>query len=632
MSPIQNFLSELKRRNVVRAGAAYVVLAWLVIQVADILFETFAAPIWLMQGLVIALAAGLPVTLVGAWVYELTREGLKRTVEVDFAESITNQTRRKLDFVIVGVLITAVAIFAVDKFVLQPGNAERNYTAAVMPFEIISADVAPFFAQLSGDLARLLKRSSQMRLASTDAVDALPDIRDAVASSARLGVRYLISGSISSSVGSVGLKVSIFDSDSGKQVWQRDFENAHSQATLNSVATELITAIDGDPFALPKVASDPKAYELYLQARRQSTSSDAGAAAGNLFRRALELDPRFAPALAGLCDLLVSRYSKKSALADFEEAEKYCHRAWTIDPYSAEVQRAIGNLYFESGQPDRAREAFASALAISPGELLTQVDMATTWHEDDPARAEQQLLHIIDQHPGSPFAYGSLQYLYFKQGRYPEAITYAQAEVDLVPEDRRAMSNLTGNMVMAGRFAEARPLLEKAVERNSLMFGVDHNNLATVLFFEGDFERAEELYQRAVTSAPENAFYYRNLGDAVFYNRGREAAATVFTSAIDLAKKQLAINPENYDAPSVLLVSYASIGDRESFAKWEEGFLATGPDDPQVLYDLAVATSRLGDMETSREYAREAVDAGYPVALLNADPDIRASGAAFPTH
>ena len=632
MSPIQNFLSELKRRNVVRAGAAYVVLAWLVIQVADILFETFAAPIWLMQGLVIALAAGLPVTLVGAWVYELTREGLKRTVEVDFAESITNQTRRKLDFVIVGVLITAVAIFAVDKFVLQPGNAERNYTAAVMPFEIISADVAPFFAQLSGDLARLLKRSSQMRLASTDAVDALPDIRDAVASSARLGVRYLISGSISSSVGSVGLKVSVFDSDSGKQVWQRDFENAHSQATLNSVATELITAIDGDPFALPKVASDPKAYELYLQARRQSTSSDAGAAAGNLFRRALELDPRFAPALAGLCDLLVSRYSKKSALADFEEAEKYCHRAWTIDPYSAEVQRAIGNLYFESGQPDRAREAFASALAISPGELLTQVDMATTWHEDDPARAEQQLLHIIDQHPGSPFAYGSLQYLYFKQGRYPEAITYAQAEVDLVPEDRRAMSNLTGNMVMAGRFAEARPLLEKAVERNSLMFGVDHNNLATVLFFEGDFERAEELYQRAVTTAPENAFYYRNLGDAVFYNRGREAAATVFTSAIDLAKKQLAINPENYDAPSVLLVSYASIGDRESFAKWEEGFLAKSPDDPQVLYDLAVATSRLGDMETSRAYAREAVDAGYPVAFLNADPDIRASGAAFPTH
>ena len=632
MSPIQNFLSELKRRNVVRAGAAYVVLAWLVIQVADILFETFAAPIWLMQGLVIALAAGLPVTLVGAWVYELTREGLKRTVEVDFAESITNQTRRKLDFVIVGVLITAVAIFAVDKFVLQPGNAERNYTAAVMPFEIISADVAPFFAQLSGDLARLLKRSSQMRLASTDAVDALPDIRDAVASSARLGVRYLISGSISSSVGSVGLKVSIFDSDSGKQVWQRDFENAHSQATLNSVATELITAIDGDPFALPKVASDPKAYELYLQARRQSTSSDAGAAAGNLFRRALELDPRFAPALAGLCDLLVSRYSKKSALADFEEAEKYCHRAWTIDPYSAEVQRAIGNLYFESGQPDRAREAFASALAISPGELLTQVDMATTWHEDDPARAEQQLLHIIDQHPGSPFAYGSLQYLYFKQGRYPEAITYAQAEADLIPEDRRAMSNLTGNMVMAGRFAEARPLLEKAVERNSLMFGVDHNNLATVLFFEGDFERAEELYQRAVTTAPENAFYYRNLGDAVFYNRGREAAATVFTSAIDLAKKQLAINPENYDAPSVLLVSYASIGDRESFAKWEEGFLAKSPDDPQVLYDLAVATSRLGDMETSRAYAREAVDAGYPVAFLNADPDIRASGAAFPTH
>jgi TolB-like protein len=232
MTSIQNFFAELKRRNVVRAGAAYVVLAWLVIQVADILFETFAVPNWVMQALVIALAIGLPIVLVGAWVYELTREGLKRTKEVELAESITFQTRRKLDFVIAGVLITAVAIFAVDKFVLQPGNAERNYTLAVMPFEIVSSDVAPFFAQLSGDLVRILKRSSQMRLASTDAVDALPDIRDAVASSARLGVRYLISGSISSSAGSVGLKVSIFDSDSGKQVWQRDFENAHSQATL----------------------------------------------------------------------------------------------------------------------------------------------------------------------------------------------------------------------------------------------------------------------------------------------------------------------------------------------------------------------------------------------------------------
>ena len=208
----------------------------------------------------ILLAIGLPIVLVGAWVYELTREGLKRTKEVELAESITFQTRRKLDFVIAGVLITAVAIFAVDKFVLQPGNAERSYTLAVMPFEIVSADVAPFFAQLSGDLVRILKRSSQVRLASTDAVDALPNIRDAIASSARLGVRYLISGSISSSAGSVGLKVSIFDSDSGKQVWQRDFENAHSQAAAAAVVD--VNALKEARTALDKVSNDMGALLL----------------------------------------------------------------------------------------------------------------------------------------------------------------------------------------------------------------------------------------------------------------------------------------------------------------------------------------------------------------------------------
>jgi tetratricopeptide (TPR) repeat protein/TolB-like protein len=473
----------------------------------------------------------------------------------------------------------------VDKFVLQPGNAERNYTLAVMPFEIVSSDVAPFFAQLSGDLVRILKRSSQMRLASTDAVDALPDIRDAVASSARLGVRYLISGSISSSAGSVGLKVSIFDSDSGKQVWQRDFENAHSQATLNSVATE------------PSPC---------LQSHRTRRPMSCTCRPGGSPHQRMQAPRRRS------CSGMRSRWTR-GLRRHWRDCAIYWYRA-TAGRAQAEVQRAIGNLYFESGQIDRAREAFASALAITPGDLLTQVDMASTWQDDDPARAEQQLLYIIDQHPGSPFAYGSLQYLYFRQGRYPEAITYAQAEVDLVPGDRRAL------------------LLEKAVKRNSLLFGTDHNNLATVLFFEGDFESAEQLYQLAVTTAPEDALYYRNLGDAVFHNRGRDAAATVFASAIDLARKQLAINPENYDARSVLLVSYASIGDRESFAKWEEGFLATGYEDPQALYDLAVATSRLGDMEASRAHARKAVDAGYPVVFMNADPDIRASGASFPTH
>ena len=628
----EGFISELKRRNVFRAGFAYVVLAWLVVQVADVMLDAFDAPAWLMRGIIIAFAIGFPITLFGAWAYELTREGLKRTADVEPEDSITFQTGRKLNFTITGVLVVAVAMFAIDKFVWQPDKGSDVQSLAVLPFEIVSADVAPFFAQLSGDLVLILKRSSQLRLASDDAVLALPDVGDFVGSSARLGVRYFIAGAISSTSTGVGLQVSMFDGENGEQVWQRDFDNAHSQTTLNNIASELVAAIDADPFALPKVASDPKAYELYLQARRQRTTSDAGAAAEALYRRAIELDARFSPAMAGLCEVLVSRYRSNSSLDDFEEAEKYCHRAWTFDPLTAEVQRAIGNLYQESGLLDRAREAFAASLAISPGDLLAQVAMAATYHEEDPARAEAQLRSIIKLHPGSPFAYTSLQNLYFKQGRYHEAAKFARRAVDLAPDDRRAKANLSAGLTLSGEFAEARPMLEKAVERNNLVFGTDQNNLATVMFFEGDYAGAARLFERAVEAAPEDSMYRRNLGDAIYYRDGRDAAIPVFEKAIELAKAQLAINPENYDAPTTLLVGYASVGEKEAHLEFQSRMVTERSSDPQTLYDLAVAASRTGDMDASRKFAAKALEGGYPKAFLVADPDVRASGIVFPAH
>ena len=281
---------------------------------------------------------------------------------------------------------------------------------------------------------------------------------------------------------------------------------------------------------------------------------------------------------------------------------------------------------------ERAREAFSASLTISPGDLLAQVAMASTYHEDDPARAEAQLLSIIEQHPGSPFAYTNLQNLFFKQGRYPEATAYARGAVKLDPDDRRAIANLSAGLVLSGEFEEARPMLEKAVERNNLVFGTDQNNLATVMFFEGDYVGAARLFERAVEVAPEDSMYRRNLGDAVYYRDGRDAAVVVFEKAIELAKTQLVINPGNYDAPTALLVGYASIGDKEGHRLMQDKMAAERSGDPQTMYDLSVAASRIGDMDASRDFAIRAFEGGYPKAFLMADPDIRASGASFPSH
>src|SRR3989440_3793267 len=99
------FFTELKRRKVYRVAVAYAIVAWLLIQAASILFPTFEAPAWVMKVFVSAIILGFPVALILSWAYEITPEGIKRAEDVDLSQSITRRTGRKLDFLIIAVLL-----------------------------------------------------------------------------------------------------------------------------------------------------------------------------------------------------------------------------------------------------------------------------------------------------------------------------------------------------------------------------------------------------------------------------------------------------------------------------------------------------------------------------------------------
>ena len=105
-----SFIAELKRRNVFRVGAAYVIVAWILIEVASVILPTFKTPEWVMQAFTFLLILGFPVALIFAWAFELTPEGIKREADVDRAESITHVTGRKLDFAIIGLLVVAAVM------------------------------------------------------------------------------------------------------------------------------------------------------------------------------------------------------------------------------------------------------------------------------------------------------------------------------------------------------------------------------------------------------------------------------------------------------------------------------------------------------------------------------------------
>ena len=117
-----SFFSELKRRNVFKVGIAYAIVAWLLIQIASILFPTFHAPEWVMQVFTVVIILGFPVALILAWAYELTPEGIKVTTSEGPTQYHTRTTGKRLNYFIIGVIVLAVTFILVNHYVHVGGD------------------------------------------------------------------------------------------------------------------------------------------------------------------------------------------------------------------------------------------------------------------------------------------------------------------------------------------------------------------------------------------------------------------------------------------------------------------------------------------------------------------------------
>src|SRR5450432_1604692 len=175
MSKLTSFVAELKRRNVVRMAGLYLVGAWLLVQVAGTVLPMFGAPEWLPRSIVILLAISFVPALIFSWVFELTPEGLKRDDEVSPEQSIAPQTARRMNRMIIAVLVLALGYFAFDKFVLAPRRAGppsessssiNSQSIAVLPFVNMSSDKEQeyFSDGLSEELLNQLARIPQLRV------------------------------------------------------------------------------------------------------------------------------------------------------------------------------------------------------------------------------------------------------------------------------------------------------------------------------------------------------------------------------------------------------------------------------------------------------------------------------------
>jgi TolB-like protein len=304
-----SFFEELKRRNVVRVGIAYVVIGWVLAQVAEFAFENFGAPDWVLKTFVVVLLLGLPLALFFAWAFEITPEGVKREKDVDRSQSITPQTGRKLDRIIIGVLGVAVAFLLIDEFLYDRGNADSEVVAterqsiAVLPFENMSDDNDNFADGLTEEILNVLVKNPDLQVAGRTSAFAF---KGQTPSSNEVGealnVDHYVEGSVRRSGDRLRVTAQLIKVDDGFHVWSETYDREMADIfdiqddVAHQISRQLNLRLSPDA---DRYTESVEAYALYLEALpyiANNSHPDLPGIVIDLLDRAIEFDPRFAKA------------------------------------------------------------------------------------------------------------------------------------------------------------------------------------------------------------------------------------------------------------------------------------------------------------------------------------------------
>ena len=502
-----SFFVELKRRNVLRVAAAYVVAAWLVIQVVETIFPLYGLSDASIRFVVTLLAIGLVPVVVLAWAFELTPEGLKLDKDVDRSQSISSQTGKKLDRAIMVVLALALGYFAFDKFVLsesreasiaetarQQGRNEAlvesygDKSIAVLPFVDMSpkSDQEYMSDGIAEELLNLLAKIPELRVVSRSSAFAFKGKEINVPSVAeQLNVAFVLEGSVRLADDQLRITAQLIEAGTDTHLWSetydRKLENIFQiQDEISArVVEELKITLLGETPRSQQI--DEQAYKMALQARyfwNRRAEGDADAAF-KLYQQVLELAPDYAPAWAGISVAYRDRAQRghisqeEGILLAREAAEK----ALQLDPTLADAHIRMGQVWAQLGEYAKQRKAIETALALEPNNPTALAVMANVYMvlgESDKAIALYQQAGTVD--PMGALWPANLVEPYLLMGRFDEAEAAARRAYDLNDNDVMYRTNLTYAFTLQeGRHEEVLRLLED----ESLGWQGHPGNLAT---------------------------------------------------------------------------------------------------------------------------------------------------------
>ncbi len=458
--------SELKRRNVFRVAAGYVVLSWVLLQVADVLMDTIGLPAIWGKAVLGLLVIGFPPVLIFSWIYEMTPEGIKREKGIAADASITSHTARKLNITVIVLLVIAIGIFAIDKFTGTPVTSTEPVAmtapspdaipvVAVLPLQAFSTEEEGIFlaSGLHDDLLTRLARLKSFKVISRTSVmeyaDTTKNLRQI---GAELGASYILEGGLQAIGGNVRINAQLIDAVTDEHLWAQTYNRALTTANLFDVQADIAGAIAGalhatlSPQELEQLSDVPtenlKAYEAFLRGLESRGMLTMAAIHGTVaaHREATELDPEFGEAWASLSTALIRQYWEEGAEdgaspneALVAESKHALDLAQQLDPDT--VLTSVAESYFHYYG---FRDYSSALIALGRAEAIAPND----------------------------FRVNSLRgYLLRRLGRLSESSDALLRAMELNPNGRQLYREAIDTLSAAGRCEEVRTMIADGLQR-----------------------------------------------------------------------------------------------------------------------------------------------------------------------
>jgi len=643
---VQAFIFELRRRNVFRVAGGYLIGMWLVLQVAETTFEPLRLPAWWMTALTILAVVGLPIVTVLAWAYEITPGGIVLDEGLPGGIRLPRARRAVAPALLAGVTLMATVTGYAWWQTIERGAATETPSAslapspqsiAVLPFVDMSPDGSAGYLgdglseELSSDLAkmpglRVAARTSAFTFKARDV-----DVRSI---GSQLGVRFVLEGSVRREGDRVRVTAQLIDAATGFHAWTESYDRPWDN--LIGIQQEISGAIAGKLHAVltPELAEqlqtvptdNPRAYDFYLaglSALRRGGSLNVLTEAEAQFRRALEADPTFARAQAGLCEVGILRYERTNATEYVHDAETACRAALDADPTLKETELALGRLYLASGRHEQAEAVYRALLRRAPRDADVRIGLGRALVRSKRVKeAEQSFREAVVVEPGYWLAYNALGSFLFSAGRSAEAAEAYVRVTDLTPGNPTGFNNLGAAQLAAGELGAAAQAFEQSnrIEPSRSAYG----NLGTVYYYLGRFDESEVMFGKALELAPEDYQLWFGRADARWYMpRRRELAHADYRRAAALAERTLAVDATDAETWAILGYVYGRLDEADRSQRYLLRALELGGDGPYVNYFAAIAAADRGDRETAARLAGRAVELGHSRVLVAADPALK---------